>query len=682
MSTGLQSSDIIPSTSGTNPTAPGLLEGTFVVKDLIADLYQYYPDYPHDYLYRYVDYQVTTKYIDPNTYQIIIRRLDGVMGSADNLKVLVCDKLRSWKQIIHIPNWSESYDTTITLSPGLLPSDMSGIKIEPDTEHSVKLLEAMPYGWVSYTPHYTKISREMFNNIFHTSLVVLPSSIFAFGWDAVTKNVYMYHETEGDIEFKNIHHSCDNIFRVLHEYDCSVAFLMASTDGYMENTYYSETRNIPRILGETECQGLYLPPCCNSDEYLVYEPNLMLLVQSVHYGIPNTIAIPDRHYFYHNLYHSFRSFHQGVSWDNKISMIVFAAQDRDTKYNFRDPNLRKLNINPRRYFREMIAPKYRDIVECTDRWINRTDMISFKYILDIDGAASTWDATAWKLNSGSVIFKPKSSWSQWFYDKYKAGVHYIELEEDFSDLREKYIWCEANPSKCKTIIQNAMSLFQEVYCFQNIVQYTRTVCDRLSTGSFLDHIIYINLDRRTDRRIQFETQAREYRITCERFSAISNDFGILGCSKSHKAVFELALSRKYHSVLIFEDDFEFLVSSKEFRELIHKLDQCKLEFDVCMLAYHLIDIDNIVGYQDWMRIRRATTASAYIVKRHYLPRLIELYNKTNELLENTREHWNYANDQVWSVLQQKDMWICPTIRIGKQRDGYSDNSNQFQENSF
>ena len=47
-------------------------------------------------------------------------------------------------------------------------------------------------------------------------------------------------------------------------------------------------------------------------------------------------------------------------------------------------------------------------------------------------------------------------------DKLIPNHHYILLKDDFSDLYNKYIWCEKNQSKCKEIINNAnkyMSMF-------------------------------------------------------------------------------------------------------------------------------------------------------------------------------------------------------------------------------
>jgi hypothetical protein len=106
-------------------------------------------------------------------------------------------------------------------------------------------------------------------------------------------------------------------------------------------------------------------------------------------------------------------------------------------------------------------------------------MINYKYILDIDGNASTWDATAWKLNSGSVILKTESNWEQWFYKEYKPWVHYVPVADDFSDIQERYKWCEANPEKCEDMIRKAKELFQSIYRDENVLKYVRDLLDLL-----------------------------------------------------------------------------------------------------------------------------------------------------------------------------------------------------------
>ena len=656
------------------------------VKNLQADLHNYYPN---SFLFRYVDYQVATEYIDSHSYRIIIRRLDGGLGSADELQIMTVftqDFSIINKEIIQFEPWHDSYDCKRKIT--------TTFPIEPDQANQYTLRTPLSTDYMSYIPYYTDISRKDFNMMFHTDAVVLPTSMFAIGCDSHHR-LFVYHEGHGSNskEFNNIRAPCQHILRVLdsdHSITVPLYFVISSTDGYIENTYCQPSRTIPKIVSEYECQGLYLPPPCADDEFLVFHKHRYILTQSAHVGLPYTILIPDRHYFFHNLNHSFRSFHQGVVWDTKIPKIVFAAQDRDTKYNFLDKEMRSLDIAPRKYFKQVIAPKHRDIIEYSDQWLDRTTMIYFKYILDIDGAASTWDATAWKLNSGSVIFKPRSSWTQWFYSEYLPNVHYIEILDDFSDLPQKYEWCESHPEECLQMIQRCQTLFQEIYAYHNVIEYTKSILSQISVSikplltipyiskihQYIDKVIYINLDKRADRRHEFETQAELYGISYERFSAIAHSFGIVGCTMSHRDIYRLAKKQGYRNILIFEDDFEFMVTPAEFETEIIQLFESNIEFDVCMLAYNLMASDTCQS-PHLLRVFEAQTASAYIVNMHYYDILIQLYDSVIPLLESTRQHWLYANDQAWKALQSMNCWYCTKTRIGKQRDGFSDNAQEY-----
>ena len=65
--------------------------------------------------------------------------------------------------------------------------------------------------------------------------------------------------------------------------------------------------------------------------------------------------------------------------------------------------------------------------------------------------------------------------------------------------------------------------------------------------------------------------------------------------------------------------------------------------------------------------------------KSFYDKMIELYEWTIPLLQETKEHWNYANDQCWKRLQPESNWYCLTPRCGRQRAGYSDNSEKFQD---
>jgi len=197
---------------------------------------------------------------------------------------------------------------------------------------------------------------------------------------------------------------------------------------------------------------------------------------------------------------------------------------------------------------------------------------------------------------------------------------------------------------------------------------------------YIDGIFYINLDKRTDRRGEIEIELTNMELPYQRFPAIETPGrGILGCGLSHLSVFKLAKQRKYRNVLIFEDDFYFLVSKPELYESLRMVFEEKVDFDVCMLAYNLKGEEECLEYPFLTRVRNAETASGYIINEKYYDTLIELYEWAMPLLDSTGMHWEYANDQVWKRLQEKDNWYCFKQRIGKQRSGFSDNSNCFRE---
>jgi len=194
---------------------------------------------------------------------------------------------------------------------------------------------------------------------------------------------------------------------------------------------------------------------------------------------------------------------------------------------------------------------------------------------------------------------------------------------------------------------------------------------------YIDKIIYINLAKRTDRKELIEQELDKFELKYERFEAIeTQDFGILGCGLSHLSVLKIAKERGYKNILIMEDDFIFLVEKEEFKSNLNKFFQQKVDYNVCMISYNLLKKEESEYNFLWKSLD-VQTASGYLVNSNYYDTLINLYQEAFPLLESTKAHWLYANDQVWKPLQLKDKWYCFKKRIGKQRPSFSDNTNSF-----
>jgi GR25 family glycosyltransferase involved in LPS biosynthesis len=196
----------------------------------------------------------------------------------------------------------------------------------------------------------------------------------------------------------------------------------------------------------------------------------------------------------------------------------------------------------------------------------------------------------------------------------------------------------------------------------------------------IDRVFFINLEKRTDRLMEIKEEFKKININnYERFNAIPTaGFGILGCTKSHCEVFKIAKQRNYKNILIFEDDFTFLVDKETFHEELTQIFNYKnFKYDVIMFSYNLKSFEPSIEFPSLMKVKNASTASCYLINGNYLDILINLYETAIPLLESTQQHWIYANDVIWNILMEKDNWYATNKRIGIQRPSFSDNSNEF-----
>ena len=112
---------------------------------------------------------------------------------------------------------------------------------------------------------------------------------------------------------------------------------------------------------------------------------------------------------------------------------------------------------------------------------SQKEINNYKYAIDADGRTNGWTRCRYILSSNTVSIKHSTPYHQWFYPEMQAGVHYIEVKRDFSDLREKVLWAEKNPLKCQEMIENASKFAdgnltaekQLEYLYQVILKYSK-----------------------------------------------------------------------------------------------------------------------------------------------------------------------------------------------------------------
>ena len=195
----------------------------------------------------------------------------------------------------------------------------------------------------------------------------------------------------------------------------------------------------------------------------------------------------------------------------------------------------------------------------------------------------------------------------------------------------------------------------------------------------IDKIMYINLEKRTDRKEEIEKELQDKNLHFERFPAIQTAQGCIGCSLSHLQVLKLAKEKGYSNILILEDDFMFVVDKAELESNLEHFFSLQLPYDVCMLSYNMQQSEPIPDSTYVGKVLEAQTASGYIVHSRYYDTLIQLWESSVISLEQTGQHWIYALDQIWKYLQRKDNWYYFTKRLGKQRPSWSDLGNSFAD---
>jgi GR25 family glycosyltransferase involved in LPS biosynthesis len=192
----------------------------------------------------------------------------------------------------------------------------------------------------------------------------------------------------------------------------------------------------------------------------------------------------------------------------------------------------------------------------------------------------------------------------------------------------------------------------------------------------IEHIFYINLEHRQDRKQHVEGQLKSIGLSGERFNAIKMKDGRVGCTLSHIKCLELAIERKLDHIFICEDDITFTKPGLLKQNLDKFLNDDEIKWDVCIIGGN-----NLPPYEKTtpycVKISKCQTTTGYIVKNHYFKKLLENYKDgLLKLMRNPNDHFNYAVDKYWFSLQGVDNWYLIVPLTVVQLEGYSDIENK------
>ena len=105
------------------------------------------------------------------------------------------------------------------------------------------------------------------------------------------------------------------------------------------------------------------------------------------------------------------------------------------------------------------------------------DQLQSKFIISIEGNDVATNLK-WILYSNSVVIMPKPTVSSWIMeDTLIAGIHYVEIMNNYSDLEEKYNWCLNNLVECNKIAENGKKYMQQFLNIDNEKEITKKIID-------------------------------------------------------------------------------------------------------------------------------------------------------------------------------------------------------------
>ena len=156
-------------------------------------------------------------------------------------------------------------------------------------------------------------------------------------------------------------------------------------------------------------------------------------------------------------------------------------------------------------------------------------------------------------------------------------------------------------------------------------------------------VSFINLERRKDRLQSVNSNLSEMKFDISRinrFSAIENEFGEIGCAKSHKTLCEQLRDKsnaRYH--LVFEDDFRFTKQPIFLVDLISKLEQKEILFDFFNLygEYPIAIRKKKISIENnsylLFRLFNSYTTGCYLIPCRSLPFIIEHFSNCEITLD-------------------------------------------------
>ena len=306
---------------------------------------------------------------------------------------------------------------------------------------------------------------DLFEREFACKIATLPKNVMLLGWSAKAKSWLCAPETIIQNSTFNDRFPATLNFLTHHVMprlpDQTFWTLLCLYDGWRERNTYSEHYHWVQphdLAEEIEWRG------APGEIPILSQNRCWIACYGAHLGDPSALLLPEAHYLsrnhYQDLFANVRD--HLVPWEEKLPHAVYCAGNHGERTNYFPP-VPAERAHPRQYLEQLVVAEGLPIHVYLGNGIPLERQLKYKYILDVDGYVRTWDAWAWKMQSGSTVLSVNSPWESFFTRFFEEWVHYVPVANDFSDLGDKLAWCVGNDARCRLIAQQAQRRAQEVY---------------------------------------------------------------------------------------------------------------------------------------------------------------------------------------------------------------------------
>lgn len=181
-------------------------------------------------------------------------------------------------------------------------------------------------------------------------------------------------------------------------------------------------------------------------------------------------------------------------------------------------------------------------------------------------------------------------------------------------------------------------------------------------GPLVTHVSFINLDTRKDRlEIIGASMVSLRERRAQRFAAIRQTPGFMGCTRSHLGVLDRYLETRPTRgfVAIFEDDWMFVRTPETPPEVVMRLPDCR----VLMLSMNARETEP-TALTGVVRVRKAMCCSGYLVRHDFAQAVRDCFQKALDMKR--------PIDVIWFELQRQGGFYAYDPPMGIQAPSFSD----------